>query len=234
MNDPSFELDIAIQKNLVSGRRTFKLDIQLKTRSKRLVIYGPSGSGKSLTLKAIAGLLTPDSGRIRLGGDLLFDHGLGIELAPQRRQLGYVFQDYALFPHLNVRQNIAFGLSKGWFNPGKRVLASSVEHTLSQFGLAEVAHQLPSELSGGQRQRTALARALVNQPRALLLDEPFAALDPELRDQMRAELDQLQRQLNLPMIIISHDPADAQLLGDEVIRLRDGMVEAGEGTGNDH
>jgi molybdate transport system ATP-binding protein len=149
-------------------------------------------------------------------------------LPPQQRALGYMFQDYALFPHLNVRQNIGFGLAKGWLNPGSNTANAAVDHWIDLFHLSDVAHQMPAELSGGQRQRTALARALVNSPRALLLDEPFAALDPELREQMRAELDQLQRELDLPIIVISHDQADARLLGKKVVRLRDGRVDRPE------
>ncbi len=219
------EFDISISKALRSGKREFQLNATFDSDSKRLVIFGPSGSGKSLTLKAIAGLLTPDGGHIRLGGTTLFDCEAGINLPPQQRNLGYMFQDYALFPHLNVRQNIGFGLAKGWFNPAPKKASAAVNHWMELFHLQEVAHQFPAELSGGQRQRTALARALVNEPRALLLDEPFAALDPELRDQMRTELDQLQRELDLPIIVISHDQADARLLANKVIRLRDGKVD---------
>ncbi len=232
--DTDMEFDISITKSLRSGKREFKLDATFDSASKRLVIFGPSGSGKSLTLKAIAGLLTPDSGHIRLGGITLFDKQAGINLPPQQRKIGYMFQDYALFPHLNVRQNIGFGLAKGWLNPGKHQASADVDHWIDLFQLEQVAHQFPAELSGGQRQRTALARALVNQPRALLLDEPFAALDPELRDQMRTELDQLQQTLALPMIVISHDQADARLLASKVIRLRDGRIDARVGDADGH
>jgi molybdate transport system ATP-binding protein len=164
-----------------------------------------------------------------VGSTVLFDKKTGIDLPPQRRHIGYMFQDYALFPHLNVRQNIGFGLATGWFNPGRHAALIAVDHWLDVFQLNDVAHQYPDELSGGQRQRTALARALVSNPRALLLDEPFASLDPALRDQMRAELDQLQQKLDLPIIVISHDPADASLLGKQVILLRDGKVVEQEG-----
>jgi molybdate transport system ATP-binding protein len=113
-------LDLDIRKTLGAGKQAFELDVRLKTDSQRIVILGPSGSGKSLTLKAIAGLLRPDAGHIRLDGRVLFDAEAGIDLAPQRRELAYVFQDYALFPHLTVRQNIAFPLVRGWCNPRRR------------------------------------------------------------------------------------------------------------------
>lgn len=218
------QLDIDIRKTLRSGKNTFELAIRFHSSSQRIVILGPSGSGKSLMLKAVAGLVTPDAGHIRLGGATLFERGAGIDVAPQRRQVGYLFQDYALFPHLNVRQNVGFGLARGWRNPHAQAADAALDQWLAAFGLAGLARQYPDELSGGQRQRAALARALVAQPRALLLDEPFAALDPPLRVAMRAELDAVQRRLQVPMVLITHDPDDAQVLGEHVIELRNGMV----------
>jgi molybdate transport system ATP-binding protein len=219
-------LDLDIRKKLSAGTQTFQLDVRLKTDSQRIVILGPSGSGKSLTLKAIAGLLRPDSGHIRIDGHELFDAARGVDLAPQRRELAYVFQDYALFPHLTVRQNIAFPLLKGWFNPRRRQRHAQADYWCDAFQLGQVADQYPHELSGGQKQRTALARALVTQPRALLLDEPFAALDPGLRALMRSELKDLQHRLQVPMVLITHDPEDAAVFGDHVVNLRDGRIEA--------
>jgi len=216
--------DIDIRKTLRSGKRDFRLDLRLQSDSRRIVIFGPSGAGKSLALQAIAGLLRPDSGRIAVGGARLFDAARKIDLPPQARRMGYLFQDYALFPHLSVRQNIAFGQARGWRNPGRGVRSEAVERWLAAFHLAHLAHQLPAELSGGQRQRVALARALVAQPAALLLDEPFAALDPALRTGLRAELDRLQRELALPMILITHDLADAEVFGEQVLHLRDGRL----------
>ena len=219
------QLDLDIRKTLQSGKRTFQLDVQLRSDAQRTVIIGPSGSGKSQTLKAIAGLMKPDSGHIRLGGRTLFDAQAGIDLSPQTRNVAYLFQDYALFAHLNVRQNVGFGRVRGWLNPRARKRDAAVDYWLKAFHLEEVAHQFPDELSGGQRQRTALARALVAQPDALLLDEPFAALDPALRIAMRAELDALQRRLQVPMVLITHDPEDARVFGGQVLQLREGAVD---------
>jgi molybdate transport system ATP-binding protein len=215
-------LDLDIRKLLRAGKQAFQLDVRLKTDSQRIVILGPSGSGKSLTLKAIAGLLRPDSGHIRLDGRVLFDAAAGVNLPAQQRQLAYMFQDYALFPHLTVRQNIAFPLVRGWRNPRRHHAHEAVDYWCDAFQLGQVAGQYPHELSGGQKQRTALARALVTQPRALLLDEPFAALDPALRERMRNELKELQHRLQVPMVLITHDPDDAAVFGDHVVDVRDG------------
>ena len=221
------QLDLDIATTLHSGKRSFALRVVCQSTSQRIVILGPSGAGKSLTLKAIAGLVTPASGHIRLNGRTLFDAAAGINLAPQQRHVAYLFQDYALFPHLTVRQNVAFGLARGWRNPRRNVRHPAVDQWLDSLGLTELAQQYPDQLSGGQRQRTALARALVSEPAALLLDEPFSALDPVLRGQMRRELDELQTRLQVPMIMITHDPDDARLLGDHVLHLRDGRIDEG-------
>nr|WP_206085833.1 ATP-binding cassette domain-containing protein [Massilia polaris] len=199
--------------------------VRFQSDSQRVVIFGPSGSGKTLTLKAIAGLMRPDQGRISVGDTVLFDSGKRIDLAAQARRVGYLFQDYALFPHLNVRQNIAFGQARGWLNPGAAAHSDAVDYWLHAFHLEHLAHQSPSELSGGQRQRVALARALVPNPSALLLDEPFAALDPHLRVLLRDELDRLQRHLQIPMVLITHDPADAEVFGEHIVRLHEGIVQ---------
>ncbi|MFT5643978.1 MAG: molybdate transport system ATP-binding protein [Janthinobacterium sp.] len=218
------QLELDLDTTLHSGKRSFRLRLQFASTSRRIVIYGPSGAGKSLTLKAIAGLLTPAAGRVTLAGRTLFDTTKNINLTPQQRNVAYLFQDYALFPHLTVRQNVGFGLARGWLNPRPAATHEAVDHWLGQLGLAHLAQQYPDQLSGGQRQRTALARALAAQPGALLLDEPFAALDPALRVKLRSELDQLQRQLALPMILITHDPEDVRLFGDDVLYLRDGAI----------
>ena len=219
------QLDIDIRKTLRSGERVFQLNARFTAEGQRVVVVGPSGAGKSQLLKAIAGLMRPDSGHVRLDGQVLFDAQAGIHLPPQQRNVAYLFQDYALFPHLSVRQNIAFGLARGWLNPRRNHDSAAVDYWIDAFQLGEVAHQAPHELSGGQRQRTALARALVAQPRALLLDEPFAALDPGLRVTLRAELDALQRRLQVPMVLITHDPQDVAVFGEQVLHMRSGGIE---------
>ncbi|MES2068764.1 MAG: ATP-binding cassette domain-containing protein [Pseudomonadota bacterium] len=227
------KIAVDIRKTLTSEKREFTLDVQFSSASDSLVIYGPSGAGKSLSLQAIAGLLTPDSGRIELNGTTLFDSSRRINLAPQARKTGFLFQNYALFPHLNVQQNIGFGLQAGWLNPGKQMMEERVAHWLTVFELEAVARQYPHQLSGGQQQRTALARALVSEPQALLLDEPFAALDPELRNKMRHELIELRSRLRIPLIMITHDSEDVRLFGDEVLEIRDGRIQQrGEENGD--
>jgi molybdate transport system ATP-binding protein len=218
------ELSFDIEKTLTSGKRRFTLQVALRTNCQRIVVLGPSGAGKSMLLKAIAGLLAPERGHVALNGQVLFDSAAGVNLPPQARRFGYVFQDYALFPHLTVRQNVRFARADGWRNPPAHEHDDASDYWLDSFGLSAMAHQYPDELSGGQRQRVALARALVSQPQALLLDEPFAALDPGLRINMRAELDDLQQRLQIPMILITHDPVDAELFGDVVLSMQDGHV----------
>ncbi len=218
----SFEVDVT--KTLRSAARAFTLHMRFRTHGRRTVIHGPSGAGKSLTLQALAGLLRPDAGRIAFDGEPLFDADARLDVPACRRRFGYVFQDYALFPQLTVRQNVAFGLHRGLLNPGRRGGGEAVDRWLRSFELEAVAAQRPAELSGGQRQRTALARALVNRPRALLLDEPFAALDPGLRERMRTELDALLHRVDVPVLLITHDPADLAWFGHQTLRVRDGMV----------
>jgi len=225
-------VDLAIRKTLSAGGRTFTLDVRLASAARRIAVVGPSGGGKSLTLKAVAGLIRPDEGHIRVNGVTWFDAQQRIDLPPRLRRGGYLFQDYALFPHLNVRQNIAFGLDGGgrWFNPRARVHGDALDYWLGAFDLEALGSLFPHQLSGGQRQRVALARTLVVQPHILLLDEPFAAVDALLRERMREELNRLQRELDIPMILITHDPLDAEVLADEVFHLLDGAI-TGSGEG---
>lgn len=216
--------DIALRKSLQQGTSRFELDVRFQTTSQRVVLFGPSGAGKTQTLRMIAGIVAPDEAKVVVAGQVLCDTAAGVMATPQERRLAYVFQDYALFPHLTVRQNVAFALRRGWTNPGKAIADERVERWISAFHLASVAGHYPHQISGGQRQRTALARALVTNPTALLLDEPFAALDKRLRERLRDELKALQSELQLPMLLITHDDDDVNSLAEQVIHVEAGRV----------
>jgi molybdate transport system ATP-binding protein len=216
--------DLQLRKRLRHRRSVFQLDVAFGSAQRHLVLLGPSGAGKTQTLRAVAGITRPDAGRVAVDGRVLYDSEAGIELPPRRRELGYVFQDYALFPHLTLRQNVAFARRRGWFNPTRAQHEPEAERWIRAFHLEAVADHYPHQISGGQRQRTALARALVNHPRALLLDEPFAALDPALRTHLRRELRALQDDLGIPTLLITHDAEDAAVLGREVVTLSAGRV----------
>ena len=218
--------DVELHRALVHERTRFDLEVRFASDAERLVLHGASGAGKTQTLKMIAGIARPDRGRVVVADRALYDSASRISLSAQERRLGYVFQDYALFPHLTVRQNIAFGLRRGWLNPARSFADAAVERWIATFHLGAVAGHYPHQLSGGQRQRTALARALVNGPDALLLDEPFAALDKALARRLRGELKELQEQLRVPMLLITHDDDDLRDLAHDVVQLRGGRVVA--------
>ncbi|WP_434778050.1 ABC transporter ATP-binding protein [Neisseria sp. Ec49-e6-T10] len=211
--------DIAIKKTLKSKKSSFTLDVQFCSNNQCITLFGPSGIGKSLTMKAIAGLLTPDSGHIHIEKIPFFDHKKNICLPTQKRKVAYLFQNYALFPHLTVEQNVGFSLTKGILNSVKKANKEKVYFWLEKFHIAHLGKLYPYALSGGQQQRVALARAVISQPNILLLDEPFSALDKPLRKEMREEIKQLQQELNIPMLLISHDEEDIVSMGGEAFYL---------------
>lgn len=216
--------DVELRRRLHHGASRFALDVVFRSDAQRLVLHGPSGAGKTQTLRMIAGISRPDGGHVAIAGRTLYDAAAGLSLSPQQRRVGCVFQDLALFPHLTVRQNIAFALRRGWRNPSPRAAAPEADRWIERFHLQAVAGHHPHQISGGQRQRTALARALVTGPDALLLDEPFAALDPPLRQRLREELRQLQESLQLPLLLITHDDDDVRCLAQDVVALDAGRV----------
>lgn len=215
---------LRLQRRLRHREQTFTLDVDLTLAQPHMALVGPSGAGKTQTLKLIAGMARPDAGRVAIAGRVLHDSAAGINLPTRQRRLGYVFQDYALFPHLTVRQNIGFALRRGWLNPGRSAAAPQVERWVKAFHLQAIVDHYPHQISGGQRQRTALARALVTEPDALLLDEPFAALDRPLRQALRRELLDLRAEVAVPTLLITHDDEDAELLADAVVQLQAGRV----------
>src|SRR6185436_2604370 len=217
-------IEIDIRKTLRSKGRDFLLDVKFSCDGLLNVVFGPSGAGKSLTLRAIAGLETPDYGRISVGGAVFFDSLAGIDLPASQRNVGYLFQDYALFPHLTVEQNIGFASKQWWQRQLSAAAARRVTELLQLFELRGLEQSYPSQLSGGQRQRVALARALIRQPDVLLLDEPFAALDPLLRNRMRRELVDTRALFEVPMLVITHDPEDVASLAETLVILEHGRV----------
>ncbi|MFO1270251.1 MAG: ABC transporter ATP-binding protein [Rubrivivax sp.] len=186
-------------------------------RGELVSLLGPSGCGKTTTMRAVAGLLVPSAGRVVLEGEDI------TRLAPNRREIGLVFQSYALFPHLSAFDNVAFGLRLRRVPPAE--LKARTGEALQAVGLSGFADRLPSRLSGGQQQRVALARAIVLRPRLLLLDEPLSNLDAALRQQMRAELRRLQRELGLTMLYVTHDQEEALALSDRIVVMREGRIE---------
>ncbi len=217
-------IEVDIRKTLRSRSREFRLDVAFVCNENLNVMFGASGAGKSVTLKAIAGLERPDAGRIAVNGRVLFDSAAGIDVPARHRGVGYLFQDYALFPHLSVEENIAFGLKPWWQRRPRHNVRRKVADLLEIFEIPTLGSAYPQQLSGGQRQRVALARALIRAPNVLLLDEPFAALDPMLRSRMRDELLNTQWLFKVPMLVITHDPDDVATLAESLLVLRDGRT----------
>ncbi|MGD0217607.1 MAG: ATP-binding cassette domain-containing protein [Desulfobaccales bacterium] len=215
---------VDIKKRLSSGQRVFHLEAAFASDKDFVVLFGPSGAGKSLTLQTIAGLITPDEGRIVAGERIFFDSRRKIMVPSRHRNLGYVFQDYALFPHLTVARNVSFGLPRGWSWRLPRAERLRLEEVLEILELTPVKDSLPRDLSGGQRQRVALARALIRRPSLLLLDEPFSSLDTVLRAKMRQELLKIKEHFAIPVILITHDPADVAALAKTVVVYEFGKV----------
>lgn len=216
-------IDVHLQAEVGDRHRRFRLQMSFATEAPVVALFGPSGAGKSLTLQAIAGLLRPQAGHVRVAGRTLFDSRAGLDLPPEARGVGCVFQHYALFPHLNVRQNVGFGLGS-WRQRPSRALRERVDALLESFGLLPLASSRPETLSGGQKQRVALARALACEPRLLLLDEPFAALNPLLREQLRAELLDCVRRWQVPALLITHDVDDVLALANQACCVEAGRV----------
>ncbi len=196
----------------------FSYEAAFSAENEIVVLFGHSGAGKSITLQLIAGLLRPDSGLIAIAGETVFDSSRRLDLPPQQRHVGYVVQDLALFPHMTVAQNVAFGL------PRRADRSVRVAELLRLLRIEEMAPRMPATLSGGQRQRVALARALARDARVLLLDEPFSALDDALRVTLRRELLRLREELGLTIVFVTHDLREAHLLADRLAVFDGGRI----------
>lgn len=213
-------LDVQLRKQ-VDG---FSLELAFQMEAELVVLFGPSGSGKSMTLRLIAGLLKPDAGHVKLNDTILYDSARQIQLATQHRALGYLFQNHSLFPHMTVLKNIMFG-AKGFAKHQQHDMARAL---ITTFNLAGLEHKYPHEISGGQQQRVAFARAIIKHPQALLLDEPFSALDTPMRVNMRECLKKVMKQLHIPIILVTHDLFEACAMADTMLVYAGGrIVQAG-------
>jgi multiple sugar transport system ATP-binding protein len=212
---PPIRIEGLTKKYKDGPRAVDHVDLEIRD-GEFMVLVGPSGCGKSTLLQMLAGIVDVTEGTIHIGDEDV------TRLDPRKRDIAMVFQSYALYPHLSVRGNLGFGLKLR--GTDKAEIGRRVDDVARILGLDEVLDRKPGELSGGQRQRTALARALVSSPRALLLDEPFSALDPELRERMRSELDELLKRVDVPIVMITHDKDDLARFGETCLELRDGAI----------
>jgi molybdate transport system ATP-binding protein len=209
-----------LEVRLVKRLPGFTLDVEWTAGEGVAALFGPSGAGKTLTLQCLSGLLEPDAGRVVVDDRVLFDAETGVDLPPQRRQIGYVFQGYALFPHLSVADNIGFGLRD---RPRAEARGRAAD-VIARMGLEGLEARRPHELSGGQRQRVALGRALAPDPALLLLDEPLSALDATLRQSLRDDLRRILAEWRTAAVLVTHDFTEAYRLGDRIVVYEAGRV----------
>jgi molybdate transport system ATP-binding protein len=220
---PSADLAIQICKSrLQQPRHSFVLDVALKVPSGITIVFGPSGAGKSTLLDCIAGLIRPDAGKISVAGKVLFDSGEGINVPAKKRQIAYVFQDLALFPHMSVEHNVDYGLA----DIPQPQRAAQVNAALAAFHVEQLASRKPNELSGGERQRVALARSLATSPKVLLLDEPLTALDAGLKKSILDDLRAWNAAHDIPVLYVTHSRAEVDAVGERVIVLENGKISA--------
>ena len=214
-------LNVAIKKQFASNGGTgFALNAAFTANQGITVLFGASGSGKTTTLRSIAGMVTPDAGRISLGDAVYFDSAARVNLAMQKRRVGFVFQDYLLFPHLTAAENVAYG-AKARHDPHRR---QDVDNLLKLVGVDYATSRRPAELSGGEQQRVALARALASDPAILLLDEPLSAVDVTTRSRLLDEIVEVQRKTGIPFLYVTHSPADAVRIGDSLLVMAEGSI----------
>jgi len=215
-------LRAAITKRFTAGPESagFTLNVEFEAVPGVTVLYGPSGSGKTLTLDTIAGFVAPETGRILLNDRILFDSGATVHLPPRDRHCGYVFQNYALFPHMSVRANLAFAANRLPRLERHRRIAE----LLDRFRISDLAGRLPHELSGGQKQRASIARSLIAKPEILLLDEPANGLDAPLREDLHSIIREIRQTLEIPVLMVTHNPEECFALADQVLIYASGSI----------
>jgi molybdate transport system ATP-binding protein len=212
------------ENNKREADQSFRLDVEFTAPSGVTILFGPSGSGKTTCLRAVAGIVTPDEGRISLDERLYFDSVSGIDLPIQQRRVGFVFQDYVLFPHLTAEQNVAYGIRAGGGRRNRAAKRERARELLSLLGIEYAARQYPRELSGGESQRVALARALASDPAIVLLDEPLSAVDARTRARLLVEISATQRKTGIPFLYVTHSVVEALEIGDYAVVLEDGRM----------
>jgi molybdate transport system ATP-binding protein len=217
-------MPLTIDVQLTQG--DFVLDVRERFQARAVALFGPSGSGKTTLIETMAGLRRPRSGRLAIGEHVLFDAAHGLDVPPRQRRIGYVPQDLALFPHLDVRRNVLFGASRG--GAGAASDGLTLGRVLDLLELRPLLARMPGGLSGGERQRVALARALLSGPDLLLLDEPLAALHVSLRERILDDLRRVRDELGIPLLYVSHDAAEVRAIADWVLVLDGGRsVQSG-------
>ena len=218
MSDPTLSVEVTLAADAAHG---FALDVAFDVPPGVTVLFGPSGSGKSRTLACIAGLVRPTKGRVALGTEVWFDAARAEQLPIHERRIAYVFQSLALFPHLTAAANVAYGLPSGLARAERRARAVEM---LAKMHVAELADRMPRTFSGGEAQRVALARAFAIEPRVVLLDEPFSALDAAVKTALLREVADALAKEHVPTILVTHQKEDARILGDRVVFLDRGRV----------
>lgn len=211
------KLEVDIKHKFSSG---FNLDLNFKTDSKVTALFGPSGSGKSTVLKIISGIVTPEKGRVSFGGKVYFDSEKKIYVAPEKRNISYVFQDSLLFPHLTVKQNLEYGLKR----KKESEIEISYDQVIEVLELEANLNRFPLSLSGGEQQRVSLGRALLASPSLLLMDEPFSALDEELKERVITYFEKVMETWNIPILFVSHSMVEVNRISANVINVKKGVL----------
>ena len=218
---------MSVSFRLIKQLNYFTLDVEYSMENELLVIEGSSGAGKTTILNCLAGIMKPDDGNITVDGRVLFSHTDKVNIAAEKRNIGYLFQSYALFPNMTVRQNVLYGLkNKKEYRKkaSRKEMLEYADYMMETLGISHLANTNSSAISGGEQQRTALARAMVTKPSLLLLDEPFSALDENTKSRIYEEFNEFKETLKIPTILITHNHRETELFADKNITLKEGRI----------
>lgn len=218
---------MSVSFRLIKQLNYFTLDVEYSMKNELLVIEGSSGAGKTTILNCLAGIMKPDDGNITVDGRVLFSHTDKVNIAAEKRNIGYLFQNYALFPNMTVRQNVLYGLkNKKEYRKkaSRKEMLEYADYMMETLGISHLANKNSSAISGGEKQRTALARAMVTKPSLLLLDEPFSALDENTKGRIYEEFNEFKETLKIPTILITHNHRETELFADKNITLKEGRI----------